>query len=61
MPYGRIQLYVDHLIRDVDFEKNHNQTEIFKISPVMDDDVEDSDGDSDYKIETETDSTKKII
>ena len=60
VPYGRIQLYVDHLIGDVDFEKNLNQTEISLKSPVIDDEVEDSDGDSDYKIETETDSTEKL-
>lgn len=50
MPYGRIQLYVDHLLDN----DNPNQTEIFQKTPVIDYDVEDSDEDSDYKIETES-------
>ncbi|WOG84684.1 hypothetical protein DCAR_0103868 [Daucus carota subsp. sativus] len=61
VPYGRIQLYVDHLIGGIDFEKNLNQTEISQKSPVIDDEVEDSDEDSDYKIETETDSTEILF
>lgn len=50
MPYGRIQLYVDHFLDDIEFETNPKRT-----APLMyDEDVEASDEDSDYKIETES-------
>lgn len=55
MPYGRIQLFVDHLSEDF-FLETPEQNEITKKdAPPMDgEDVEDSDDDSDYKIETES-------